>query len=229
MKRYLPSINPYVVKLHEYPDHILPFIGDEIDASGRDLLEKRLGEYDRFVCELGCGSGNHLIACAARAPDVLHLGFELRFKRTYKTALKAARAGLGNVLVLRTSAERLLEFLPPHSMDVIHVNFPEPWNDGRYRERRLLGADNLRLIHRALVPAGLFRLKTDHPGYFDQVRTTLADHSDFDLLEWTENLDDSRWAEDNIQTEFETMFRRIDAPIRCLEARSLTGDPAPGE
>lgn len=220
MKRYLPSINPYVEKIREYPDRVVPFFDEEIGAEGRDLLEARLQGFERIVCELGCGSGNHLVACAERERDALHVGFELRFKRAYKTAHKAARLDLDNVLVLRVSAERLLEHFPPGSIAVIHVNFPEPWNDGRYRERRLLGEKNLELIHAALAPGGLFRLKTDHAGYFEQVRSSLVDRPDFRLLDWTENLDESGWAEGNIETEFETMFRRIDAPIRCLEARS---------
>ncbi|MEQ8763062.1 MAG: hypothetical protein RL885_03990 [Planctomycetota bacterium] len=221
MPRSSTWLNPYHDRLLEYPEHILPFFGDAMRVEDAEVLQAKLDDHDGLVCELGSGSGNHLVACAEQDPSRLHIGFEIRYKRAYKTGLKADRSSLANVLVLRTSAERLLEFVPAGRVDTLHVNFPEPWNDGRLRRRRLVGSTFLESIRDSLRVGGELRFKTDHEGYFAQVRRLVEGSSRLDLEHWTEDLDQSPFAKGNIETEFEIMFRRYDAPIRFLIARAI--------
>ncbi|MDH4247425.1 MAG: tRNA (guanosine(46)-N7)-methyltransferase TrmB, partial [Deltaproteobacteria bacterium] len=94
-------MNPYSGRVYEHPEVLLPHPRPEeirarveawrarpMDPSDSKELESR-----QLVVDLGCGSGNFLRDLAARRPQDLYLGFELRFKRLVRGAEKLERQG----------------------------------------------------------------------------------------------------------------------------------------
>jgi tRNA (guanine-N7-)-methyltransferase len=68
--------------------------------------------------------------------------------------------------------------LPPESVSVVHLLFPDPWPKKRHQRRRLVSADFLAAVHRSLAPGGLFRIATDQEDYFAAIQA-LATTSPF--------------------------------------------------
>jgi hypothetical protein len=61
------------------------------------------------------------------------------------------------------------EFVPPHSVSVLHIYFPDPWPKARHHKRRLIQPRLLPLVERILKPdGGRIRIVTDHKGYWEE-------------------------------------------------------------
>lgn len=117
--------------------------------------------------ELGAGDGSFLLDWAAANPERNFLGVERLLGRVRKIDRKGRRRGLANLRGLRLEAAYVLEWMiPPGSVAVLHVYFPDPWPKKRHHKRRLVNARFVELAHRALTPGGLIHLRTDDEPYF---------------------------------------------------------------
>ena len=177
-----------------------------------------LPKFERCFVELGSGSGGHLIELANRNPEVLCVGFELRYKRAFRTAEKAEQLGLKNLLVYRANANLLSSLFPENSLDRVYVNYPDPWAKKRWQKHRLLNDDSVALLTTLLKPGGALRYKTDHKEYFDTVVKSLRQNQTFQIVKETHDMFGSCDLSDNITTEFEQLFLSQGLPISFVEA-----------
>lgn len=207
-------VNPYRERIHDYEGRLFTFADPAHDAAAL----AKLTEHNRCVCEWGSGSGNHIIAQAQRAPELLFFGFELRYKRAVRTIEKAERAGVRNVFVLRTDARTIDRLFPAMSLEALYVNFPDPWEKRRGHKHRLLGVSLISLAVALLKPGGALYVKTDHGAYFADFCHQLDADGRLSIVEKTENLAASPWQERNIESEFESLFRSQAQPICYLKA-----------
>lgn len=210
--------NPYIDKLPTLPSYILAAETEDLSPADRQHLSSKCRNYRALVAELGSGSGAHLLACAQRWPDILFIGFELRFKRVFRTAEKAARLGLENVFVAKTSALKLPNIFSPGALQGIQVNFPDPWDKRRWEKHRLLSAECLLELISLLAPKGFFAYKTDHLKRFREVLAWVSGQPQLQVERSTEDLYRSVWISENIPTEFERLFVSQKMPIAYLLA-----------
>jgi tRNA (guanine-N7-)-methyltransferase len=154
--------------------------------------------------DLGCGKGLFLEEVARRNPQSNFLGVERAAKYFRKAAKRLRRARLGNVRMLRGDGlDALQRWVRPHSVQTIHLYFPDPWPKKRHQKRRLVAPPLLALAHRALLPGGELRLATDHVGYRAVIQSTLAAHSAlFTELPWPAD------AEDRLPTNYALKWQR---------------------
>ena len=201
-------INPYTRWVYDHPAHLLP---DPTPAQ----LNARRGQVParRLSVELGSGSGNFLLQVADAHPDDHFVGFELRFKRLVKSARKMEKLGLGNVWVLRESAERFSEYFPPGSIDALHINFPDPWPKVAQWKKRMVNPEMLDRIVAALKPGGTFHLKTDHSGYFLHVLSVIRSRRDLRISTLCNDLHRGRLPGPRLESEFEHMFVSKRKPV----------------
>ncbi|MDP7630587.1 MAG: tRNA (guanosine(46)-N7)-methyltransferase TrmB, partial [SAR324 cluster bacterium] len=136
----------------------------------------------------------------------------LRFKRITLAAKKTQRNGLSNVLLLRERAEFFDDYLQPVALDVLHVNFPDPWPKKVHAKHRLLSPEFLTRLHPYFRPKGEVRFKTDHLDYFDWVSESFTSLPGYHVTVHTHHLQVSPHAECNTPTEFELLFRSKDDP-----------------
>lgn len=188
----------------------------EISEDSMTLLRAKMREFESCYVELGSGSGMHLLRLAQQSPKHLCIGLEIRFKRAFKTGEKAERCGLGNVVVFRTDAKQLASLFEPETVAGFFVNYPDPWDKRRWLKNRLLSAELLATMHRCLRPGGFLRYKTDHQEYFASTCTLLQSHS-WEMKTHTTDLLSSPWAQGNIPTEFEMLFKSQGKPLCMLE------------
>ena len=207
--------NQYIDLIHSKPNYIISY-NRTSEAMDRTELARRVAHFEHTYCEIGSGSGGHLIERAALDPQSLFVGIELRFKRVYRTAEKAEARGLNNIIIVKTDAKRIAELFPNESLDGIYLNFPDPWDKRRWRKHRLLTAEYLAVLHRILKPHSFFSFKTDHQTYFKDARQTLDSTPLFSALRATDDLYKSEFLADNVPTEFEKLFRSKGLPVGHL-------------
>lgn len=165
--------------------------------------------------DLGCGDGTFLTALAARHQERNFLGIERLVGRIRSACGKAARGNLRNVRVLLIESTYAVEYLlPPESIDVVHLLFPDPWPKKRHHRRRIVTANFLANIQRVLMPGGRLRIATDQEDYFTAIRE-LAARSNF------RDAPDGAGAEFPLTT-FEKHFVAAGAPIYRLGLRKLS-------
>ena len=211
--------NQYIELISQRRDRIFAVKTPEELADTKSALLNLRTSYDALIVELGSGSGGHLIGHALKALDVLHIGFELRFKRAYRTIEKASNSNAENLYMVQGDARSMLELFADESIDGIYVNFPDPWAKTRWKKHRILNGSFLDLIHSKLKPGGFFSHKTDHPEYFQETVESLRLVADAEILQLSDNLHTTQIGTDFVKSEFENLFISQGLPVHYVETR----------
>jgi len=134
--------------------------------------------------ELGSGDGSFLVEWAKLKPAHNFIGIERLLGRLRKLDRKARRAGLANLRGVRIESSYFLEFLlPVHSLQAIHVYFPDPWPKRKHWRHRLINERFPTVAQQALVPGGQVFLRTDYEDYFAQMQEVFAASPAFQPVE----------------------------------------------
>ena len=166
----------------------------------------------RIILEIGFGGGEHLVAQASRAPDALFLGAEPFLNGVGSCLRHVEESGAGNVRLHHGDARDLIDKLPPASLDLIYILFPDPWPKTRHWKRRLIQPAFIAALARVLKPGGEVRFATDWKAY---AAWTLEAYLRAPAFTWTaERADDWRqaWA-DHARTRYEEKALGDTAPI----------------
>ncbi|MEI8294003.1 MAG: tRNA (guanosine(46)-N7)-methyltransferase TrmB [bacterium] len=148
--------------------------------------------------DFGCHRGAFLIGMAALHPGSNFLGIEKQSDRVNKCNARATRLGLSNAAAIQGVGVGALQLLPPASVAVFHLYFPDPWPKRRHSSRRVFQKNFLAEIRRILRPDGILRLMTDDEPYFGEMRAITREG-------WAEiSWDDGR---ETVLTAFEKTFR----------------------
>ena len=125
--------------------------------------------------DLGCGDGSFMVALATEHPERNYLGVEQLIGRVRSACSRIATRGLTNARILRVDIGRVVNvLLPPASVDICHVMFPDPWPKRRHHRRRTVTTEFLQSMVRVLSPHGIIRLTTDDAPYFAQMEEAAA-------------------------------------------------------
>lgn len=129
----------------------------------------------RLVVELGCGSGDWICAEAAANPSDLYVANELRWDRSLEVMRKRDARKLRNLIIIGGDGTAVLErFVSPGSVDMVHVNFPEPphVNDG---PGAWISARFFQAVHSALRPQrGEIQIMSDQKLFMEYVSGALV-------------------------------------------------------
>jgi tRNA (guanine-N7-)-methyltransferase len=207
-----PDRNPYVSRLEEHRD-IIKTLPIESNLEFFDFVRSP----GPLIVDLGCGAGNFLRDYAVCRPETRFVGFELRYKRLVKGAVKLKKHAITNVRLVQARAEDIDLWLPQNSTKEIHVNFPDPWPKNRHRKHRLISERFLSTLRRLLTPEGSFFFKTDHEDYFHYVVDRIDACPFLETTAYSEDLHRSEYNEYNILTEFELLFKKKGFPVFYLK------------
>ena len=159
------------------PQHALP------QTSSRAELLQSLGadpQQSRLWLEPGFGNGRFLAAMAARYPQDLFIGADLFLEGIAALLARLQREGLTNVHIQRENVIlTLTERIPPHSLDRVAINFPDPWPKKRHHKRRLVQSPFLNLLATRMAPGAILTLATDWEHYAQSMMSTLTAHPQF--------------------------------------------------
>jgi tRNA (guanine-N7-)-methyltransferase len=138
--------------------------------------------------DYGCGEGAFVVAMAKKHPDRNFLATERLAGRVEKVCRNAARLGLSNLRVLRLENLYTAKFLlPPGSVAVSYVSFPDPWPKRAHQNRRLVQPEFLAAVRRTLEVGGELRLKTDDLPYFQWMEKVVAEAVGWERGPWPED------------------------------------------
>ena len=172
--------------------------------------------------EIGCGKGGFAVGMAAAHPKVNFVAME-RVPDVACLALEKAMAAAGtrpndNLRFLIGNAENLGEWVKPHSVSRIYLNFSDPWPKQGYAKRRLTHRRFLSMYKELLVEGGELWLKTDNVSLFD---FSLEEFAAMGLtVEFcSRDFHNTPEAADNIMTEYEANFSSQGMPINCARVR----------
>jgi tRNA (guanine-N7-)-methyltransferase len=118
--------------------------------------------------EVGFGGGEHLVAMAARYPDVFLLGCEPFVNGVAMLLGKVRSAALDNLLIHPGDVRDLFEVLPSVSVAKAFLNYPDPWPKARHHRRRFVTPGYLAGLARVMEAGAEFRVATDIPDYMRQ-------------------------------------------------------------
>jgi len=168
-----------------------------------------------LLVDVGCGKGRFLTAKAKANPDVDFLGIDRLLRRLKKVEKKVAREGLTNVRLLRIEASYAIRYLlPPESVSVLYILFPDPWPKRRHHRRRLFNRAFLDSLYRVLQPGGHVNVATDHLDYFRETWDLFREDRRFNEVPAFVPGEDEK-------TEFELAFLGQNSPIgRCSFTKS---------
>ncbi len=167
--------------------------------------------------ELGTGKGRFIYETAKANPDVTFIGVE-RYKSVIVTAgQKLEEENLDNLKLWAIDVMEFEKLENLHKMlDVIYLNFSDPWPKKRHTKRRLTSETFLPIYDKLLKKDGHIEFKTDNQGLFEYSLESLPEHN------WkisNISLDLHNTDRPNVRTEYEEKFSSKGFRINYLEAR----------
>ena len=119
------------------------------------------------MLDIGCGNARSTLASAVWRHDIDHFATDVLPVVIRYATRRANQRGLKNVrFAVIGGRELLADYIAPHSIAEIHVYHPQPFYDAKLVHKRLITPEFIALVHRSLIPGGLFVLQTDNPGYW---------------------------------------------------------------
>ena len=123
--------------------------------------------HDELRAEIGCGKGRFTAETAKAAPRALIAAVEKDQNAMVMAMERVMAEGLDNVRFLDMDAQGLREIFAPEELDVIYINFPDPWPRAREAKHRLTSPLFLPVYRELLKPGGRVEFKTDQAPLFD--------------------------------------------------------------
>ena len=165
----------------------------------------------RLRIEIGSGKGDYFTKLAAMNPDEGWIGIEKEHKVAAVAAKKALAQPHEHMALIAQDADQLSSWFAKGELDVIHLNFSDPWPKSGYAKRRLSHARFLKQYEALLNPQGQVIMKTDNPKLFEFSLTEFS-RENWQLREVSVDFRRQPHPEDAI-TEYEQKFMDLGQPI----------------
>ena len=115
--------------------------------------------------DIGSARGRFLLALAPTRPQCNHLGVEIRRPLVQLAEADREAAALGNLRFLfcnaNVSLEAWLQALPAGLLQLVTIQFPDPWFKTKHHKRRVLQPALLHALGQALAPGMALFLQSD--------------------------------------------------------------------
>ena len=174
--------------------------------------------------EVGGGKGKFTVETAAAEPDVLLIAIE-RVPDARVLAMESAiRMGLKNVFFVSLDAANIDAFFADDEIDLLYINFCDPWPRKKNAKRRLTYHTFLEKYKKVLKLGGQIHFKTDNAKLFDWSLPEM-ESCFLELHNVTHDLHANGPV--GIMTGYEEKFYGMGTPINRVEAVVVTKQPRP--
>ena len=154
--------------------------GVEFQESQIDL-RKLFPTSQQIIMEIGFGMGEGSALIARDFPQDGFLGVEVHPPGVGKLMAKCEEFGADNMRIIERDVHEVFHYmLADHSLDGIHLFFPDPWPKKRHNKRRIVNANFLTQVHAKLKPGGFIHIATDWVPYAEVIKETFAASPLFD-------------------------------------------------
>lgn len=187
----------------------------------REKLQGILNTDKKICIEIGMGKGDFISNMAKLNPDNVYIGIELS-PQVLALAIKKLNRfeeenglSLKNLYFMSFDALKLLDYFSENQVDVLYLNFSDPWPKKRHTKRRLTYKDFLENYKKVLKKDGIIEFKTDNRGLFEY---SLVSMQNFGMEFIEVYLDLHKTEAFNVETEYEKKFSPF-GPIYKLVAK----------
>lgn len=174
------------------------------------------GNDNKIHIEIGCGKGKFITELAKNNPDINYIGIEMFDSVLLRAIEKQEELSLPNLVFIRINALYLTDVFDKE-IDLIYLNFSDPWPKNRHHKRRLTSEQFLQVYDKIFKSDFNIIQKTDNEELFIYSLESLSSHG-YSLHNITFDLANSTYSKNNIQTEYETRFINMNKKIFKLEA-----------
>ncbi len=164
--------------------------------------------------EIGMGKGNFILENALNNKNINYIGIE-KYSSVAAVAIKKIKEyKLDNLKIIINDVSNLEELLK-NKVDVIYLNFSDPWPKKRHAKRRLTHYNFLKLYDSFFKDKNTIIMKTDNDDLFSFSLDSLKEYG-YKIEELSYDLH----KEDipNIETEYESKFSNMGITIKYLKA-----------
>ncbi len=164
--------------------------------------------------EIGMGKGNFIIENAKKYPHINFIGIEKYDSVIVRAIQKSNELELNNLKIVRMDAHNL-EKIFTKEIELIYLNFSDPWPKDRHAKRRLTSEIFLNIYDKIFKKDAKIIMKTDNLNLFNYSLESLINYG-YKIIMQTNNL--NCLDESNIMTEYEYKFHKMGIKINKLEA-----------
>ena len=163
--------------------------------------------------EIGMGKGDYIVGMALKYPNINFIGVE-KYSGVIARAIKKYPKNLDNLRIINMDALNLEQaFLK--EIEVIYLNFSDPWPKKRQARRRLTSDIFLNIYDNLFVGKKRIVMKTDNLVLF---ASSLVSLSNYGYILKDVNLDLANSEIPNVLTEYEAKFVAKGIKINYLVA-----------
>jgi tRNA (guanine-N7-)-methyltransferase len=120
----------------------------------------------KVIMEIGFGMGEATAIIAKNHPENAYIAVDVHPPGIGKLLSRIDEDKLDNVKVIEDDVHVVLEhMIADHSLDGIHLYFPDPWPKKKHNKRRIVNEGFLKLIHPKLKQGGFIHIATDWVPY----------------------------------------------------------------
>ncbi|MEA5026252.1 MAG: tRNA (guanosine(46)-N7)-methyltransferase TrmB [Erysipelotrichaceae bacterium] len=159
--------------------------------------------------EIGSGKGDYWLLMAQNHPDEGWIGIEKEPNCAAIALKKAQNLALANIRFILDDAAGIDQWFSPQEVDVIHLNFSDPWPKKRNTKRRLTHTNFLKQYAVLLSADGKIIMKTDNQQLFEFSLLSLQP----DWLLEDISVDFRKIERPDAITEYERKFMQENKPI----------------
>ena len=165
--------------------------------------------------EIGMGKGNFILDMAKKNPKINFIGVEKYQSIVCRAIEKAEKSNLSNVKFICVDAMELSNIFDKE-IDIIYLNFSDPWPKKRHAKRRLTSHLFLPIYDEIFKGEKVIIQKTDNVGLFE---SSIVSLSTYGYVIEDISMDLANTDRDNSLTEYEAKFMGLGIKINYLKAR----------
>lgn len=174
-------------------------------------------ENKKTALEIGMGKGDFILGMAKAFSSINFIGVE-KYSAVASVAIKKIREeNLENLKVLVSDIVDVQDLLK-NSIDVIYLNFSDPWPKDRHAKRRLTHVNQLQLYDTLFKGDAEIFMKTDNDDLFAYSVESFKDYG-YEIIEISYDLHSTD--NFNVITEYESKFSEKGVKIKFVHVKKL--------
>lgn len=187
------------------------YVGNPYEYIGK--WSNFFGNENPIYIEIGMGKGDFIIENAKKYPNINFIGIEKYDSVMVRAIQKSNELELDNLKLVRIDANKL-DMIFDKEVELIYLNFSDPWPKDRHAKRRLTSNVFLIIYDKVFKDVCRIVMKTDNIDLFNYSIGSLSNYG-YDIVYNTNDLD--CLSSSNIMTEYERKFYNLGVKINKLE------------
>ncbi|HLQ39650.1 MAG TPA: tRNA (guanosine(46)-N7)-methyltransferase TrmB [Tetragenococcus sp.] len=183
----------------------------------RGRWRERFGNDRPIQIEIGMGKGQFINQMAQNHPEINYIGIDMQVSVVSFALDKLLARPLDNLQLLYVDGSDLTDYFAENEVDLIYLNFSDPWPKKKHAKRRLTYKNFLAIDEQILRPAGEIHFKTDNQALFEYSLASFSQYGMTLIQVWLD-LHESDYI-GNVMTEYEEKFAAKGQPIYRVEAK----------